>query len=101
MSKNLRTEDFVIHVAKTIEKQLKEWDPKYEVLLLKMEDYILVVKKNDDDVSVTISETECQILKDHSPYALDRKIWQDLYLQGIPLYDGPGNYMQYVFGQYY
>ena len=44
MSKSFSSERFILHVADTIEKQLKEWNPLYEVFLMKLKNYEVVIK---------------------------------------------------------
>lgn len=100
MAKNTSTEQFFNHVAKCIEGQLKEWNPAYEVLLLKLKDYLFIVKDDNQDFQVTIAEHEAHSLQNTSPYSLDKKIWRELEQSGLQTFEGPGNYLSYVYGRY-
>jgi len=95
MSKNMDGEKFFIKEADIIEKQLQEWNPEYQVLLLKLKDYHFIVKKGDDSYEVTITEQELAQLQDRSPFSLDRKIWLALQNQGLQIIKGYGNYIDY------
>jgi hypothetical protein len=75
MACNLSVEDFLIHVAKVTEAQLKEWDGEYEVILMKLANYELVIKINELNYYVTLSQKELHCLQKKDPFALDRKIW--------------------------
>jgi hypothetical protein len=96
MARNLRIEDFLIHVAKVTERQLKEWDDEYEVILMKIANYELIIKKDEKDYLVNLSETGLHRLQKKDPFALDRKIWRELEKQGLPIMRGFGNYMDLV-----
>lgn len=96
MSRFQSSEDFFIQVANLIEKQLKEWNPDYEVFLLRFSYYELVVKKNDQYYHIEITETELDQLQKKAPYALDRKIWMDLEGLGLPIMKGYGNYIESI-----
>jgi hypothetical protein len=100
MSKSMKGEDFIIHVATCIEKQLKEWDEKYEVSLLKLANYELVVLNKDKVYQVTISEEELEYLQHKSPFSLDYQIWKELQNQGIKLIRDKGNYLEHVFPEF-
>jgi hypothetical protein len=100
MSKSYKGEDFIIHVATCIEKQLKEWDANYEVSLLKLANYELVVLNKDKVYQVTISEEELNYLQHQSPYSLDHRIWEELRNQGVVLIRGTGNYLEHVFPEF-
>jgi hypothetical protein len=97
MARNLGVEDFLIYVAKITEYQLKEWDGEYEVILMKIANYELIIKKNEKDYHVNLSETELHSLQKKDPFALDRKIWRELERKGLPIMRGYGNYMDLVF----
>ncbi|PAV27938.1 hypothetical protein CIL05_18875 [Virgibacillus profundi] len=93
MSKSYSGEDFLIHVGTTIERQLKEWDEGYEVNIMKFRDYVFVVKKGDRYYEMKLAEKEVEMLKDKSPYSLDRRIWVELERQVIQFLEGYGNYV--------
>lgn len=97
MSKNVSGEEFIIHVCTCIERQLQEWDPKFEVFLMKMKDYEIHIRNESEFYHTSVSELVLKELQDKSPFALDRKIWQDLIDQGLETIEGTGNYLEYVF----
>lgn len=97
MTKHLDNEDFLFHVATIIEQQLKEWDERYEVYLMKMRNYELVVKQDEHYYHVYLSEQELQTLQQSGPFALDRNIWFELKNQELPIIRGVGNYIDNVF----
>ncbi|WP_251552700.1 hypothetical protein [Neobacillus muris] len=96
MSRNYSTERFLLHVANCVEGQLKEWDEQYEVLVLKLKNYEFIVKMNDRDYYLSISEEEITALQQMDAFALDQKIWKELEGQGLPIERGHGNYIDYV-----
>lgn len=91
------SEDFLLYVAKTIEKQLKEWDMAYEVLVLKLKNYEIMVKNMETYYHSTVSEWELFQLQCQSPFAVDKKLWRDLMNDGLPIKKGTGNYLDLVF----
>lgn len=93
MSKNLSNEAFVLRVGQTIEDQLKEWDEAYCVNIMKMKDYIFVVKHGEKDYWLEMTEEELAKIQDQSPYSLDAKIWLELERQGVAIQLGCGNYL--------
>lgn len=93
MSKNLSGEDFIKHVAHSIEKQLQEWDEHYEVFLMKLADYEFMIKNKDTYYHVQISQLELETLQNKSPFSLDKRIWLDLKDQGLPIIMGLGDYL--------
>mgnify|MGYP003415077476 FL=1 len=97
MTKRYTPEDFIQHVASMIEGQLQEWDAKYEVFLMKFQDYQLVVKKGNIYYDVFITEEAVSQLQAEEAFMLDRVIWLALQEQGLPIYKGLGNYMDKVF----
>lgn len=97
MSKNVSSEDYLKHVTTTVEQQLQEWDPSYEVFVMKLSNYEIIVKKELQYYNLTLPEAEVIALQDKSPYSLDRKIWSELVDQGLQLVWGTGNYLEYVF----
>lgn len=98
MSRNLNEEEFVIKVSNTIEQQLKEWDGHYEVIVLKLKNYHWIIKRKEVHYSMELTEREVQQLQRRSPFALDRKLWDELEKQGLPIFKGVGNYLDYVLG---
>lgn len=96
LAKNSSGEKFLESVARLVERQLKEWDEKYEVMVMKWVDYEFVVNHNDDFYHLQLSEQDIHELQMKSPYALDRKIWQDLAKQGLTITLGYGNYLDFV-----
>ena len=100
MSKNFDQEKFLLHVGETIEKQLQEWDENYRVNILKMNNYIFIVKNKEKDFWLEISEQELEKLQHKSPYSLDYQIWTMLAIQGIDIKFGNGDYLEKVFGIY-
>lgn len=97
MIKSYTPEDFIQHVASTIEGQLQEWDAKYEVFLMKFQDYQLVVKRGNMYYDVFITENAVAYLQAQGAFMLDRVIWLALQEQGLPICKGLGNYMDSVF----
>lgn len=73
ISKSMKAERFIILLAKLIECQLQEWDRAYELILMKLPDYTMVVKNKDDSYEVTIAENELATLQKRSPYSLTEK----------------------------
>ncbi|WP_042348023.1 hypothetical protein [Bacillus massiliigorillae] len=96
LSLNLGAEDFLQHVASTIELQLREWDSSYEVFVMKFNDYQLSIKLNEKYYDVHISEKELNDLHKKGAYDLDRKIWSELKNKKLPVQKGFGNYIEYV-----
>ncbi|MGM9925903.1 MAG: hypothetical protein ACI35R_16785 [Bacillus sp. (in: firmicutes)] len=96
LSLNLEAEDFLQHVASTIELQLREWDEVYEVFVMKFSDYHVSVKYNEQYYDVPITEDELVELHKRGAYELDRKIWSQLQKQKLPIQKGFGNYIEYV-----
>jgi hypothetical protein len=96
MSKNLNHEKFIHHVADIIEKQLQEWSPNYEVFLMKLTNYELMIKNGETYYHVEISEQELDFLQNQSPFSLDRKIWLELQRQGMQIFKGFGDYLDKV-----
>ncbi len=94
MSKNQSGEEYIRFVATSIEKQLKEWDSRYEVMLLQLKNYELVVLNGGHSYLVTLSKDEVEVLKNKGPFALDRIIWSELKNQGLPILSGFGNYLE-------
>jgi glucose-6-phosphate 1-dehydrogenase len=96
MSNNHSGEEFIKHVVEEIEQQLIEWDHNYEVFLLKLSYYEIMVKKEDHYYHVKLSENEVNSLQKRGPFQLDRKIWKELEKQGITIIKGHGNYIDTV-----
>lgn len=96
MAKNMNEEEFLKHVAIVVERQLKEWDEKYEVMVIKGIHYEFVVNYNDDFYHLQLSDQDIHELQKKSPYALDRKIWQELKSQGLNIRGDRGNYIEVV-----
>jgi endo-beta-N-acetylglucosaminidase D len=97
MSKGLSGEEFIKHVAKIMEKQLKEWDDQYEVFLMKLVNYEFMIKNGNTYYNVELSEHELQFLQNKSPFSVDRKVWTELQNQGLPIIIGVGDYLDKVF----
>jgi hypothetical protein len=96
MANNHSGEEFIKHVVEEIEQQLIEWDHNYEVFLLKLSYYEIMVKKEDHYYHVKLSENEVNSLQKRGPFQLDRKIWKELEMQGITIIKGHGNYIDTV-----
>ena len=90
MAKNSSSESFLKSVARMIERQLKEWDEKYEVMVMKGVDYEFVVNHNDDFYHLQLSDQDIHELQMKSPHALDQKIWLELEKQGLTIILGYG-----------
>lgn len=97
LSKLMKNEDFLLYVAKTIEKQLKEWDSNYEMLVMKLEDYEIMLKNMDKYYHSTVSEWDLFLLQCQSPFALDQKIWKDFFVDGFPIKKEMGKYLEQIF----
>jgi hypothetical protein len=96
MSKNYSSEKFIKHVSDIIEKQLQEWDLNYEVFLMKLTNYELMIKNGETYYHLEISEQELNFLQNKSPFSLDRKIWLEMQKQGIQIFKGYGDYLDKV-----
>ncbi|MFS0781709.1 hypothetical protein [Bacillus sp. 1P06AnD] len=96
MSAFLNHEDFLHHVAVTVERQLKEWDYSYEVFVLRLEDYQVTVKKKEQYYTISLSYDQLITLQQQGSYALDRYFWSKLQEEGLPIQKGHGDYMDYV-----
>lgn len=97
MAKSFENEAFLLFVGVTIEKQLQEWDERYEVNMMKLVDYHFVVKNGETYYDTVITEAQVAALQDSGPYALDRVIWQGLEKDGLTILEGFGNYLKMVF----
>lgn len=97
MTKNMSVEEFIVHVATLMEKQLKEWDENFEVYVMKLADYEFVVKNNTTYYGTDIPEEEIAALQNESPFALDKKLWTELEKQGLNILRGYGDYLDKVF----
>lgn len=95
-AKNINEEEFLKHVATVVERQLKEWDEKYEVMVIKGVHYEFVVNHNDDFYHLQLSDQDIHEPQKKSPYALDRKIWQELEKIGLTIRWDRGNYIEVV-----
>lgn len=95
-ARDFNVEKFLLYVAECIEWQLKEWDQQYEVLVMKLQDYQLIVKYGERDYSVKLSEEEAFLLQKTSPYRLDQEIWKGLEKQDLEIKKGFGNYIEAV-----
>ncbi|WP_318502437.1 hypothetical protein [Bacillus sp. T3] len=89
-------EEFFKQVADQIERQLKEWDPQYEVFLMRFSYYELVIKNGEQYYNIQLTYSELDSLQKKAPYALDRKIWKDLNALGLPIIKGYGNYIESI-----
>jgi hypothetical protein len=96
LARNQTGEEFFKLVADLMERQLKEWDPEYEVFLMKFSYYELTVKKGDQYYHVLVTENELTELQKADPFALDKKLWNELEKQGLPIKKGYGNYLDIV-----
>jgi hypothetical protein len=96
MANNLGSEEFLKHVAGLIETQLQEWDPNYEVFVMKFAAYEVMVKNKTIYYHVHLSEDEIETLQNQDPFELDRRIWRELEEQGLLIIKGKGNYIQMV-----
>ncbi|WP_338448121.1 hypothetical protein R4Z09_17970 [Niallia oryzisoli] len=96
LAQNMTLEDFFIHVATDIERQLKEWDIDYEVMVMKLEDYEFIVKYHEAYCEISFSENIIKTLQRKDPYEIDRKIWKELQNKGISIVKGKGNYIDFI-----
>ncbi|OLO28587.1 hypothetical protein BTR23_17805 [Alkalihalophilus pseudofirmus] len=96
MVRNHSSEEFLLHVANVIERQLKEWNDAYEVMVMKLENYEVVVKEKEKFYHVHLNEQEIEGLQKQGPYELDRKVWREIVNQGLPIIRGTGNYIDLV-----
>lgn len=90
-------EKFLIHVATCIEQQLQKWDKEYQVVVMKLRDYEIMISLKKTSYSISVSEGELMALQNHGPYALDKKIWRNLEEQGLEIIYGYGNYLDNVY----
>lgn len=63
MAKYFNEEDFLIHVSKTIERQLLEWDDSYKVMIMKLENYLWTARNGINDYELELSENEIKVLQ--------------------------------------
>ncbi|WP_019152509.1 hypothetical protein [Robertmurraya massiliosenegalensis] len=96
IAKYFSSEDFLVHVSKTVERQLQEWNTSYEVIVMKVENYHWNVKIDERYYELHLTEEEIKVLQKRDPYALDRRIWKELKAQGLPIKYGDGNYLDLV-----
>ncbi|MFD1851414.1 hypothetical protein [Oceanobacillus bengalensis] len=96
MAKKLGGEDFLLHVGECVERQLKEWNDRYKVNIMKLADYEFVVIYEEKYYHVQLTKEEIELLQKQSPYALDREIWKELENQGLVIVRGVGNYIERV-----
>ncbi|WP_409250685.1 hypothetical protein V1502_10950 [Bacillus sp. SCS-153A] len=101
MAQIMNDEDFLKHVAELIERQLHEWDLDYKVYIMKLKDYEVVVKNNEQYYEVKLSNQELEVLRFKGLYNLDHRIWTELMDQGLPIMEGYGNYMETVLPEIY
>ncbi|WP_273834201.1 hypothetical protein [Guptibacillus sedimenti] len=94
MAKSYDGESFLLHVAEVMERQLKEWDAAYEVVVMKLIDYEVVIKKENRSYELLLTEKDLLLLQQTSPYALDRYLWQAFEKQGLPIVRGNGDYIE-------
>ncbi|TKD72185.1 hypothetical protein [Pseudalkalibacillus hwajinpoensis] len=73
MAKNYSGEKFLLHVCDVIERQLNEWSDDFEVMVMKLVDYELVVKKENKYYEMTLSEKDIETLQNKFPFSLDRR----------------------------
>ncbi|WP_026909077.1 hypothetical protein [Paucisalibacillus globulus] len=97
MAKNQDGEIFLKHVLVTVERQLQEWDSNYEVQLIKLSNYEVLVKNGKEIINFTISKPQLASFQSSSPYKLDQYIWRELKNNAVPIKDWNGNYLTYVF----
>ncbi len=98
MAKNFNEEEFFTQVASLVESQLQEWDEQYEVkVIMKGSMYKLFVNHHNLFYHLVLSKNDVQSLQEKGPFALDRKIWQKLAEQGLPIIKGTGNYLDILF----
>lgn len=97
MSKNMSGEKFLEVVASTMEKQLKEWDENYEVMVMKLINYEVVIKNQETYYHIELTEDELKSLQDRGAFSVDRTLWAEFEKQGLQLIRGYGNYLDYVF----
>lgn len=97
MAREKSPEEYLMFIADVVERQLQEWGETYEVFVMKMHTYELIVKRGDERYyHVYLSEEEIYHLQQKEPYELDRFIWKELKKQGLPIIRGGGNYIDYV-----
>lgn len=97
--KNRNNEQFLLHVAELMERQLKEWDYRFEVYVMLLKNYEIAVKLEDQYFHTSISGEEIGRLKKKGPFALDRRLWTDLQKEGLPIKESQGNYLKLVFSE--
>lgn len=97
MAKNHYAEDFLIHVAELIEKQLQKWDEKYEVFVMHLKNYEITVKNNEQYYHATLTDDKIRNLQKKDAFALDRQLWTELKKNGLVIKKCEGNYLNEVF----
>ena len=97
MSKSLEVDAYLKHVVTTIGRQLKDWDEGYAVRLLHdlldERSFYVVVHLADKTYQVNLELSHVATLQDHSPYTLDRHIWEALINQGLVIEKTQGDYL--------
>lgn len=98
MTKNVETENFLMHVTTTIQRQLQEWDENYKVKVEKYSghQFLITIYLNAPIYKVVLNQEEVRINQAKGPYAIDRLIWRELQIQGMTVFYSPGNYLAQV-----
>ncbi|TFE01519.1 hypothetical protein [Jeotgalibacillus salarius] len=99
-SKAMPNDAFFNHVTTTMEKQLKQWNPDYELLVNTSDDYRIVVLQNEKRYTATLSAEEWATLQQTAPFSVDRAIWQQLQEQGLEVKLGFGDYIEKAMGTF-
>lgn len=99
MAKNHTSEDFLIHVAELMEKQLHEWDDQYEVFIMHLKNYEITIKNEEQYYHVALTNDEIRSFQKKDAFALDRHLWTELKKKGLPVKKAEGNYLNQVFNK--
>ena len=97
-SKAMPNDAYFDHVTKTIEKQLKQWDPGFELFVNTTDGYQIAALHGEKRYTATLSAEEWNALQQNAPFSVDRAIWQQLQEQGLEVKTEFGDYIEKVFG---
>ncbi|MCP3738970.1 hypothetical protein [Rossellomorea sp. BNER] len=83
---NLNEEKLLYHVSSCIEKQLKEWEPDSDIVLIRgAGEYIVLISYNRVVFEVKIPNWVIEAKKKRDLYSLDRYIWSELIRKRIDI----------------
>jgi hypothetical protein len=95
MARNQNSHEFFKHVIHCIERQLKEFNEHFEVMVWNVEPLIIQVHGDERSWFVSVLNNEIAKLQKQDPYALDRLIWKKLQEVGLHV-EPTTEYLQWV-----